>query len=383
MSRGLALVLAAALAGVATGADEGIARFQTGADADALFPQERVLWGLGDEADQALRNQGALLGDPALDAYLQGIVDRLFPEFDGRMRGRFIKSTQVNAFMQPNGSTYMFIGMLNHIDSEAQLAAIMAHEGGHFVDRHSYRRYKSASGMAVFGQLVSLGGVPLAGELIAVSSIMGFSRQTESDADAIAAERLARAGYDLREAKRPFEALVAHLKVNKAKEPFFFSSHPKLQDRVDFFAAAEAKAPPGGDVRLEEYRRITEPARLAVLADLAKRRSFNELIYMLEDDGRRARYPASARHWLAVAYQQRNGSGDAARAEAEFVRTIAEAPEFAPPHKALGELRMRQPERKAEARAHFNRYLELAPAADDRRYVELYLSRLGPEDQTP
>jgi predicted Zn-dependent protease len=366
-------------AGSCAGAEkrsEVVATFTSAEDLARVYDKERVLWDLGARGDEALHNRGALLSDPALNAYLQGIVDRLYPEFQGAIRARFIRNTQANAFMQPNGSTYMFTGMLAHIDSEAQLAAIMAHEGAHFIDRHSYRGYKSASSKAVFGQLVSLGGVPIAGELIAMSSIMGYSRELESTADEMGLERFRRAGYDLREAKKPFEALVGYLRANEIKEPYFFASHPQLQQRVEFFAGAETRQTEPGRIEIDDYRARTEVARVDVLVEFAKRRAFKDLIYLLEDDSRRARFPASSRHWLGIAYLQRALGGDIARAEQVFQATMRDVPTYAPPYKALGEIYMKQAEHRADALPLFARYLELAPDAPDRGYVALYIQRL-------
>lgn len=51
------------------------------------------------------------------------------------------------------------------------------------------------------------------------------------------------------------------------------------------------------------------------------------------------------------------------------------APEFAPSYRALGLMRMRQ-KQNAEALRYFDKYLQLEPNAEDRRYIELYRKRL-------
>lgn len=373
------LVAACALADATAASTPKVVRFERAEDVASISAKERTLWQLSDEADASIARAGVGYGDAELDAYMQRIVDRLYPEFPGLIRARVFKSTQVNAFMQPNGSTYMFLGMLNFCDNEAQLAAILAHEGGHFVDRHSWRGYKSASSMAVFGQLVSLGGIPIAGELIAASSIMGYSRELESTADAIALERMQRAGYDVREAKRPFERLVAYLKANDAKEPFFFADHPKLQQRVDFFVAHEgAQDPARAETGAEAYLKATEKARLTAIEEDSKRRNYRTLIHILSDEERAAILPPQSAYYLGVAYRQRNLKGDPALAEASFERARVALPGFAPSYKALGELRMKDPARAAEARELFTEYLRLAPDAPDRGYVQSYLTRLTP-----
>jgi predicted Zn-dependent protease len=374
-----ALLLAVALVAGAGGAEE-IVPFAGPVDAASLDAKERMLWDLGADADTVIRKSGVLLGDDALDAYLQGIVARLFPEFPGAIRARTIRSSSANAFMQPNGSTYVFNGMLNFADSEAQIAAILAHEGVHFIDRHGYRGYRSASAKAAFGNVLGL-GLPFAGQMVAHSSIMGFSRALEHTADEDGFERLMRAGYDVREAKRPFERLVEYLKALDIDEPWFFADHPQLADRVEYFERAEKRQDPaGGEVGREDYLRITAPARLKAMEDLARKRDGKTLLYLLGDEQRLALLPPEARFYHGLALRQRGRAGDLEAAIAAFERTVAEAPGFAPAHKALGDALRRDPEQRERARAHYQRFLELAPDSTERDYVLASLARLAPAD---
>jgi predicted Zn-dependent protease len=47
--------------------------------------------------------------------YLQGVMDRLYPEFKGKIHVHLYDSTQLNAFALPNGSIYFNIGLLARI----------------------------------------------------------------------------------------------------------------------------------------------------------------------------------------------------------------------------------------------------------------------------
>jgi predicted Zn-dependent protease len=374
--RGRGLPLLGLLAtGVAWAASD-IVSFVGRPDPALLSSEETRLWHQSSEQDGALQKQGSLYEDAALDAYLQGLCDRLFPEFDGAIRMRALRSTLPNAFMMPNGSTYMHAGMLAVVRNEAQLAAIIAHEGGHFVDKHGLRNMRRASKSIVFAQLVALGGVPLVGELIAASSIYGFSRELEREADAAAVERMSRAGYDLGEASAPFLALQGYYAVNKIKEPIFYASHPRLDERIDYFdAAADARGTAGGARNDEAFLAATAGARLFVLEEELKRRNHAVVIHLLSDAGLRATYPREADYHLAAALRQRNAAGDLARAEELLVPLSLERPEHPETWKLLGDLRLRAGQ-GAEARVHYLRYLELRPDAADRAFVERQLQKL-------
>src|SRR5882724_5830341 len=68
-----------------------------------LGPEQRVVWQSSDQQDDAFQNIGADYAAPTVQAYVQGIVDHLYPEFKGSIHVRLLKSTVPNAFMMANG----------------------------------------------------------------------------------------------------------------------------------------------------------------------------------------------------------------------------------------------------------------------------------------
>src|SRR3546814_16031225 len=51
-----------------------------------------------------------------------------------------------NATMSPNGTMRVYSGLLLRVRSEAELAAVLGHEFGHFEKRPSLMQFKAASG---------------------------------------------------------------------------------------------------------------------------------------------------------------------------------------------------------------------------------------------
>ncbi|MEW6119011.1 MAG: M48 family metalloprotease [Pseudomonadota bacterium] len=339
--------------------------------AQALDPSEKSLWQEADEFDRALARAGRVSTDPALTAYLQGILNRLYPEFRGQLTVRLLKAQHINAFALPNGSIYVNAGLVARFQNEAQLATVLAHEGAHFVHRHSLQQAERVRNAAAFALVVNMLGVPLAGNLLARSSIYGYSREHEREADAIGYARLVAAGYAPRESIRTFEHLQAEIKTADIQEPFFFASHPKLQERIDNFTELTKDAN-GGEIAHERFVEHTASLRLASLeADLAAYR-YKQILLILEAPEARHEYPPEAAYYLGEAYRLRNETGDGEKAEQQFRRAIETAPHFAPTHRALGFLLYKRGDR-AGAAPLFRRYLELAPDASDRGYVEAAL----------
>lgn len=159
-----------------------------------------------------------------------------------------LDSAMINAFALPGGYVYVTRGLLAMANSEAEVAAVLAHEIGHITARHSAERYSR-------GVLTSLGAAviaaaldsPAAAQAANVGSnlyIQSYSRGQESEADQLGIRYLQRAGYDpeamagfLQNLQRS-EQLDAAL-TGKSQGPSYFSSHPATAERV---AQAEAMA---------------------------------------------------------------------------------------------------------------------------------------------
>ena len=340
-----------------------------------LARDEHNLWAESEQFDRALARSGKVFDDPALNAYLQDIMNRLYPEFGGKIRVRALGSASLNAFALPNGSVYINTGLLARLQNEAQLATVLAHEGAHFVHRHSFQQAEHTKNAAVFAMVVGMAGIPLLGDIAALSSMMGFSREHENEADSIGYQRLVRAGYAASEAAKTFEHLIAEIKALEINEPFFFASHPKLQDRVDSFTELSRDAR-NGQTGHETFVLATKKLRLYALQEDLDAYRYKQLILVLEDTRRRREYPPEASFYLGEAYRLRAQDGDSEKSEREYTLSTELSPEFAPAHRALGIMRYRQG-RLAEATQHFRHYLQLAPNALDRDYIEAYLKESG------
>lgn len=102
----------------------------------------------------------------------------------------------------------------------------------------------------------------LGGRMLTSTSILGFSRQRETEADTEGFARLVRAGYVPAEAAGLFRALATETAHAKYSEPFFFASHPAMQARVENFDALLAQSPiKEGFVGKDDFEAIIGPLR--------------------------------------------------------------------------------------------------------------------------
>jgi predicted Zn-dependent protease len=348
-----------------------------------LSREESGLWRDAEDFDRRLEKSDAIFADAEATRYVQRVMDRLYPEFQGRIRVRLLRTPTLNAFALPNGSIYMHVGLLARLENEAQLATVLAHEGVHFTHRHSLQQHESVkltSGI-LQATLIAAPVAGLVGATVAAPVLYGYSRDFEREADAVGFERLVRAGYEPSEAPRTFEHLANEVKAHQIVEPMIYASHPKLIERIENFSQLIGTARSGGETGVDAFRSVTRGAKLVALeGDLARRR-YRSVILVLESETSRRRYPPEAQYFLGEAYRQRGEAGDGALAERAYLAATEATPRYAPPYRALGVLSMKRQDYRS-AKSHFERYLELAPNAPDRAYVESYrMQALGEAQQ--
>ncbi|MDZ4724004.1 MAG: M48 family metallopeptidase [candidate division Zixibacteria bacterium] len=149
-----------------------------------------------------------------------------------------IESDDVNAFAAPGGYVYFYTGLLRHMESEAEMAAVMAHEISHVVARHGVKRVQTALGVGLASQLV-LGGN--SSEVLAAAinigmgvAFAGYSRDAEREADSFGIYYMKNAGYNPNGAIGMFDKLAA---VGAGASTNVFEklsrSHPETQERID------------------------------------------------------------------------------------------------------------------------------------------------------
>lgn len=352
---------------------------------DAAEQRERLLFE-SREAEEQIARQGLLYGDPVLDAYVQSVADRLFPDQPGRLRVRVLKDPELNAFAMPSGAIYVHTGALLRIRSEAELAALLGHEGTHVLREHSLQEVSNAKAVATAGLLLSAGIAPYIGvyaplgEFAAISSIAGYSREKERESDDLGTQRMTRAGYDPAAAADFFGRARREEKAREKKEAFYpFASHPRFEERAGNVAPDPQARP--GDARREEYLSATARVRAAVLEELRSQRKAAALVFLMGDEGMAGENAPIGLYMLGEGYRLRGKDGDAQLAAGQYRRSIDAYPDYAPAWGALGRYYARNGDR-AHAIECYERFLQLDPDSRDAPFARHALARLK-EAPTP
>ncbi len=220
---------------------------------------------LGNQAGPSVNWEfGGEYHDTALHSYLDKIVKRIWTNSERPhlpVTFHIQNSSIPNAFALP-GYVAITRGLLSDMENEAQFAAVMGHEVGHVMARHTAQRMSRGMlqqlGMAVGSVALqgTAGGDALM-QLGAVGSslfLLKYDRGQEIQADRLGVKYMARLGYD------PFEAISAHKALEKSvtgymkrqgtskKEDTFMSrllsTHPRQEIRISEIQAMINELPP-------------------------------------------------------------------------------------------------------------------------------------------
>ena len=196
---------------------------------------------IGQGMAQQVRAQEKVLPDSLWQAYLDEVgqrIVRVSDRTDLEYHFTVIESDQVNAFAAPGGYVYFYTGLLKKMGSEAEMAAVMAHEISHVVARHGVKRLQAAMGAQLAYQLV-FGGDDQSEALNAAINLgmglafAGYSRENEREADRYGIIYMTDAGYDPQGAVAMFQTLQELRGDHQASSlEMLASSHPEAEERI-------------------------------------------------------------------------------------------------------------------------------------------------------
>ncbi len=175
-------------------------------DKDFVLMSEQQEIQMGAQAHQDVLKEYAALDNPALQAYVNEVGQRLAKQSHRpNLKWHFtvVDSPDVNAFALPGGYVYITRGIMAYLNSEAELAGVVGHEIGHVTARHGVRQQSTATAVglgAVLGSIFVPGMNNQAGasllQTLAQAWTAGYGREHELESDRLGAQYLAKTGYN-------------------------------------------------------------------------------------------------------------------------------------------------------------------------------------------
>ena len=345
-----------------------------------IATDEGGLWAIMDREERNLRRSPFVIRDRTLNEYLQGIACKLAGEHCPDVRVHVVNTPLFNASMAPNGMMQVWSGLLLRMENEAQVAAVIGHEIGHYLEKHSLERLRDAKSASAFAQFIGLFGlVGALGQLAALAGMFSYSRDQERRADVLGITMMHRAGYDPAEAAKVWAHLLQELKARPDGDPAvnspMFATHPSAEERSEVLGVLAAKLP-GGATHADTWEEKTRPFRRDWLKEEIKRGQHEESIALLTRMSEGTKTQSDYRYARGEVYRLRAKEGDLDLAFADLQAAAALGSEPPETHRGLGIIyrTRRQP---AEAKSSFQRYLEMAPSAPDQAMIRSYMEEFG------
>lgn len=231
-SSALGLIALAALLLSSTGCATNPA---TGKSQLSLYSEAQEIE-LGRSSDPQIVQQYGLYDDPELASYVDRIGQDLAKQSERPnlpWTFRVLDDPVVNAFALPGGYIYVTRGILGHMQSEAELAAVLGHEIGHVTARHGVNRMSKAQlanlglgvGMVLAPELArSVGGLAQQGMQLL---FLKYSRDDERQADALGFRYVDGGGTNPQAFIDVFTMLAASSGGSEgARLPAYLATHP-------------------------------------------------------------------------------------------------------------------------------------------------------------
>jgi len=152
-----------------------------------------------------------------------------------RWEVNLIANRTINAFCMPGGKIAFYYGILSELQlDDDEVAMVMGHEVAHALLEHAReqmgKNMVTTGGLRLGAALLGLGnlgdlGAQIGGQLLSLK----FSRDDESEADALGLVMASRAGYDPRRGITLWQKMTS---ANRGAPPAFLSTHPAGASRI-------------------------------------------------------------------------------------------------------------------------------------------------------
>ena len=224
-----------------------------------ITPEQEVALGL-QAAPEMVQQFGGLDPDTKAQAFVRSVGERIVSRSAASKSPYHFEfhllddAETINAFALPGGQVAITEGLVRKLDTEGQLAGVLAHEIGHVVGRHGAEHIakqqltEGLTGAAVLATYdpsnPSSRGSAAVAAMIGQLVTMRFGRQDELESDELGVRFAAEAGYDPR-------SMIGLMKILEqssegGRPPEFFSTHPNPENRVARIEAAIEKRFPNG-----------------------------------------------------------------------------------------------------------------------------------------
>jgi MAF protein len=194
---------------------------------------------IGESVARQVAEEYKFVEDPLVQKRVEDIGRKIISVCDRKdidYHFKVLDDEEVNAVSLPGGFVYVNKGLIDNVANDDELAAVLAHEVGHIVARHSIKKLQAMMGYSVLRILTATmpqtAQVGNAADVAFTEIMLGYSREDELLADQLATRYAKLAGYNPR---GMIDFLVRLQDINRRKPlrpKSYFKTHPYVPDRI-------------------------------------------------------------------------------------------------------------------------------------------------------
>ncbi|MFN4236159.1 MAG: M48 family metalloprotease [Vogesella sp.] len=281
---------------------------------------------IGRDILRSLRDEGDVIDDAEVVSYLNDLGTTLAATAQApQLQFNFfaVNDRSINAFALPGGVIGVHSGLLLSAQSEAEVAAVLAHEIAHVTQRHLARMQENQGRSQLWLLAAVLAGALAgarssnsdatfaainAGVGLSASQQLAYSRDFEREADRLGMQYLAAAGFDPRAMPAFFQRLQQEQRHNDNNSFGFLRTHPLTGERISESQARAQSYPLKMRANSQDFLLVREKLRIATLGPVDAIAYYRQALAAGRYLDKGAMLFGQARAWLA--------QGDAAAAGA-------------------------------------------------------------------
>jgi predicted Zn-dependent protease len=201
---------------------------------------------LGDQVLREVSAKFTLIQDPVLLGFLNRLGQETLKQAGPQpypFRFYLLKDSQLNAFSVPGGHIFLTTGIIEIMDSEAELAGLLGHEIAHVTNHHISRRMELEKKINLATMAIALASVFAGDPRIASAAITGslaagismslkYSREDEDEADNFGFKYMAREGFDPKGMVDLLDKIRRWGSYGSETIPAYLQTHPITGDRM-------------------------------------------------------------------------------------------------------------------------------------------------------
>jgi len=200
--------------------------------------------------------------------YLNTLIQRLAVTADSAFPWeiRLVNDGSINAWALPGGKMGVNYGLINAIETEAELVSVLGHEMAHSIELHGTGRETFGALVGLAAQIIEIGiaepGVQAgSNKLIGLGQniLMGqYSQSNELEADRVGVNLMVRAGFDPRGAISMQEKLAKLGAGGNSIAQKLLSTHPISRERLTAIRSEVSMHPPKGQTTSPEFKQVKD-----------------------------------------------------------------------------------------------------------------------------